>query len=213
MDCSEQFGKNIPLLEKSTSKEQLNEVATFVDLPTDSPRFAIKTSDIQKETFSLKQEVLIKLKRDNDDLSEIFLLTLSALLYRYSNQSEIIIGYQGAHKIQPIRINLNGNDSSFDLSEQIKNSILLANQESQETKYTLIFATCDLSSEFKKINFDLRFSIYSIENDIDITLEYNQNLFNKKTIKRMITHFQNLLESILQDPTEEISKLQQIDIY
>ena len=207
MDCSEQFGKNIPLLEKSTSKEQLNEVATFVDLPTDSPRFAIKTSDIQKETFSLKQEVLIKLKRDNDDLSEIFLLTLSALLYRYSNQSEIIIGYQGAHKIQPIRINLNGNDSSFDLSEQIKNSILLANQESQETKYTLIFATCDLSSEFKKINFDLRFSIYSIENDIDITLEYNQNLFIQEKIERMITHFQNLIEEILKDSTKEISKL------
>jgi hypothetical protein len=78
------LGNNL-LLEKSTSKEQLNEVATFVDLPTDSPRFAVKTSDIQKETFRLKQEVLIKFKRDNDDLSEIFLLTLSALLYRYDH--------------------------------------------------------------------------------------------------------------------------------
>jgi len=207
MDCSKQFGKNIPLLEKSTSKEQLNEVATFVDLPTDSPRFAVKTSDIQKETFSLKQEALTKFKRDNDDLSEIFLLTLSALLYRYTNQSEIIIGYQQSHKIQPIRINLNGNDSSFNLLGQIKNSILLANQESQETKYTLIFANCDLSSEFKKINFDLRFSIYSIENGIDIILEYNQNLFNKITIKRIIAHFQNLLEEILKDSTKEIGKL------
>ncbi|TGO02729.1 hypothetical protein PN36_20090 [Candidatus Thiomargarita nelsonii] len=55
--------------------------------------------------------------------------------------------------------------------------------------------------------FDLTLTLEETANRLKGTLEYNTDLFEKATIKRMIGHYQTLLESILKKPQQSIDKL------
>ncbi|MBR8826762.1 MAG: amino acid adenylation domain-containing protein [Gomphosphaeria aponina SAG 52.96 = DSM 107014] len=55
--------------------------------------------------------------------------------------------------------------------------------------------------------FDLTLYIRQKQGGIEITFEYNTDLFNSATIKRMTRHFQILLRGIINNPDEKISHL------
>ncbi len=60
-----------------------------------------------------------------------------------------------------------------------------------------------LSSNTSK--FDLSMFVEEYEKNINITLEYNTNLFNSDTISQILNHYNNILEYILQNPCCKIS--------
>ncbi len=157
-------------------------------------KIAANPSAIQKENFGLREGLWIQLvglvQENVDNLYTILLTTWAVFLYRYSNQSEITIGYQNEHGIVPISINLTDNESFLDLLEQVKKSSLSGNIDSQKTP-----------------NFGYILSFALQENVIVVSLQYNQDFVAPEKIKPMIAHFQNLLEAILNDPTQEIGKL------
>jgi len=55
--------------------------------------------------------------------------------------------------------------------------------------------------------FDINLFMEEEENHLRGYLNYNTDLFNPDTIKRLIGHFKNLLESIVRDPVQRISNL------
>ena len=55
--------------------------------------------------------------------------------------------------------------------------------------------------------FDLMLLLTETEDGLIATFEYNADLFERDTITRMLGHFHLLLESIVQDPENKISKL------
>jgi amino acid adenylation domain-containing protein len=55
--------------------------------------------------------------------------------------------------------------------------------------------------------FDLTLSIHEVPEGLEGSLQYNIDLFDAATIKRMFDHFQTLLESIVADPEQQISDL------
>jgi amino acid adenylation domain-containing protein len=56
--------------------------------------------------------------------------------------------------------------------------------------------------------YDVTLSLKESENDLGGWLEYNADLFEPATIRRMIGHFQSLLESIASDPESSIGELE-----
>lgn len=58
-----------------------------------------------------------------------------------------------------------------------------------------------------KAKFDLRFSIMAHEDELTGWLEYKTDLFDARTITEMLAHFQSLLENIVANPNEPISRL------
>ncbi|MDM8557980.1 amino acid adenylation domain-containing protein [Candidatus Parabeggiatoa sp. HSG14] len=55
--------------------------------------------------------------------------------------------------------------------------------------------------------FDLTLSLEETTQGISGSLEYNTDLFNADTIRRMVTHFETLLKGIIAAPTQPISQL------
>src|SRR6185369_48897 len=55
--------------------------------------------------------------------------------------------------------------------------------------------------------FDLGLDVYEGQQNLVCTFEYNTDLFDESTIKRLASHYQTLLESIVADPSRHISDL------
>jgi amino acid adenylation domain-containing protein len=64
-----------------------------------------------------------------------------------------------------------------------------------------------LQGEVETAKFDLTLYIDDAGSELVGTFEYNTDLFNRSTIKRMAGHFQTLLSSIVANPTERINAL------
>ena len=56
--------------------------------------------------------------------------------------------------------------------------------------------------------FDLTLFMADPGKELSATLEYNTDLFDRTTIRRMLGHFQTLLSAILANPDEKISRLE-----
>jgi amino acid adenylation domain-containing protein len=55
--------------------------------------------------------------------------------------------------------------------------------------------------------FDLTFTIVKNASGLDCCAEYNTDLFEPKTVRRMLAHYQNLLESVAANPEQRLSDL------
>ncbi len=55
--------------------------------------------------------------------------------------------------------------------------------------------------------FDLTLMVTEQSQGLDVTIEYNTDLFDADTMHRMIDHFEMLLTSIVADPDQDVSKL------
>lgn len=69
----------------------------------------------------------------------------------------------------------------------------------------LVLSPLEVSNKTAK--FDLTLSIEKIEEEIIGVFKYNSDLFDTSTISRMVGHFQTLLEGIIANPQQKISKL------
>src|SRR6185295_10708549 len=61
--------------------------------------------------------------------------------------------------------------------------------------------------ETRTAKFDITLNAVDMENGLAGSIEYNADLFDEETIKRMSDHFQTLLESIAAHPNQKISQL------
>ena len=80
-------------------------------------------------------------------------------------------------------------------------------QNTPQPQLELAGLSLTLEMENVTANFDLSLSIEEIEQELIGSWEYNTDLFDATTIKRMVGHFHTLLEGIVANPQQPISAL------
>ncbi len=61
--------------------------------------------------------------------------------------------------------------------------------------------------EQRVAQFDLSLTVAEVDDGLTASLEYNSDLFEAATIRRMLAHFRTLLESIVHDPARHLAQL------
>jgi len=72
-------------------------------------------------------------------------------------------------------------------------------------------AMTPLVDESASSKYDLTLSLSEFEGGLDALVEYSTDLFERETIQRMLEHFGVLLESIIANPDERLSRLPLLD--
>ena len=122
-------------------EKQLGGELPILDLPTDLPRPSVVTYRSDSHEFKLNQELVSRLKQLQSDSISLFKIALSAfyvLLYRYTNQTDIIVniptenrlgkkefkdvaGYLASLVVVPV--NLEGNTTFKELLIQVAHTV------------------------------------------------------------------------------------------
>jgi amino acid adenylation domain-containing protein len=241
----------------------LESAAPVLQLPTDHPRPAVQTFRGRIEGIRLSIELtrtLREMSRKEDvTLYMIFLTVFKILLFRYSNQEDIIVSGGVARRnrselenligcfinILLFRTDLSGDPTFLELLRRVE-QVTLDVYAHQDLPFEKIVAalhpTRDLSfnpltqvmivlhnsarpvSEFKGLKltpigtpekqvaqYDLLLHIYDrpMEPKIGLhgILEYNTDLFDPSTARRLLENFKALLEDAVANPTRRISEL------
>jgi len=105
------------------------------------------------------------------------------------------------------RLNLERDPSRnplFDISMVVQNFMDLPQQEENEN------LTKELPElKFNTAKFDMTFFIYEKGDEVYIKLEYYTGIFKQDTIKRLVSHFKNVIKTVIEEPSV---KLKDIDI-
>jgi amino acid adenylation domain-containing protein len=133
-------------------RRQLAGVPMELDLPTDRPYSGIQRKEAAEQRFTLCTEVAANLRRlgreHETTLFAVLLAAFHTLLYRYSNQSQILIGvpFAGRNRAEverligyfvnslPIKADFRDNPAFEDVLEQLKKAIAEA-QARQEVPF------------------------------------------------------------------------------
>jgi len=239
-------------------KQQLANLP-ILELPTDRPRPAVATYQGAKQSFELSKALSFALKalstKERVTLFTLLLAAFKVLLYKYSNQNDIVVGTSIANRNRVetegligflvntlmLRTNLSGNPTFRELLNQVR-EVTLGAYDHQDLSFDKLvdilnpernlsqmaplvpvhfdlqlvkveqLELSDLSVSPLRFDngtakFEMRFNL--LETDCGLTglVEYSTNLFDTTTITRMVEHFQTLLEGIVANPQQRLSKL------
>ena len=240
-------------------KDQLNGAPSMLQLPNDHPR-----PMVQSFMGTLQSMILpVGLSEDLKKLScqeevTLFMIMLSAfqiLLYRYTGQTNIVVGSPIANRTHSetekligffvntlvFRVDFSNNSKFSEFLKQVRQVTINAfeNQDlpfeklveelqpernlSYSPLFQVMFAFENVPSgslemsnltltpvkvDSKSSKFDLTLFVKETDQGLRAEMEYNTDLFNRDTIRRMLGHYQTLLESITKNPDSSISTLQ-----
>ncbi|NEQ65179.1 MAG: amino acid adenylation domain-containing protein [Symploca sp. SIO2D2] len=239
-------------------QQQLADIPTLLTLPTDRPRPPMQTFRGKRESFQLSKALTQKLKQlARQTETTLFMLlfgVFTTLLYRYSDQTDIVVGSPIAHRnhreIEPLigffvntlvlRINFSNYPGFQELLKQIKRvsldayahqdipfeQLVEALQPERHLSYNPLFQVMFVLQNAPVEEFDLPglqvnlLETEQVVSQFDLTLlitekgqgltgefEYNCDLFEATTIKRMVGHFQTLLAGIIDNPQQKVTEL------
>jgi amino acid adenylation domain-containing protein len=239
-------------------REQLSGNLPVLNLPTDYPRPMIQTFNGARESIQLSSELSESLKAlSHREHMTMFMTLLSAfkvLLYRYTDQEDIIVGSPVANRNRTeiegligffvnmlvLRSQVSDTQSFVEFLAQVRKTTLGAytHQDlpferlvdefakdrdlSRSALFQVIFAmqNAPMSSlelvglQLKPVemksqttHFELEVHIWEREGQLQILFVYNRDLFAPSTIKRMMNHYQELLQGIVANPKCRICEL------
>jgi amino acid adenylation domain-containing protein len=240
-------------------KQKLQGELPVLNLPTDRQRSPVQTFKGAQAKLVLSPTLRKELKNLSQEQGVTLFMTLltafKILLYRYTGQTDIIVGSPIANRnraeVEPLiglfvnvlalRTDLSGDLSFQELLARVKSTALEAYvhqdlpfeklveelQPSRDLSYNPLFQVMfvlqnlpisnprlsDVSVTYEEgyngtSKFDLTLFMEDSEQGLVATCEYNTDLFNADTINRILGHFQTLLESIVSNSKQNISKLQ-----
>lgn len=230
----------------------------ILDLPHDfsrpkNPTFRGKTI-AKKLSPNLTSQLKVLAQQQQTTLYVIILAVFKVLLYRYSNQTDILVGspINNREKLElekligffnetiVLRSQLEEEQSFENLVQQLKTTVSQA-FEHKDTPYeelvralqperhgsnNPIFQTMflynnintnsyqDLNFEIQEESIDLgvsKFDLTLFANDhsqqLELALEFSLDLFEEGTAQRMLQHLEVILNSVVQNPNQFISKI------
>ncbi|MEL6457588.1 MAG: condensation domain-containing protein, partial [Cyanobacteria bacterium J06621_15] len=217
----QKLSKNLPVLEISTDKIRNSNYNCILGI----------------ETFIFSQELLQSLKnisrRCDDNLLSVLITSFSCLLHRYTAGEDIVIGSyiqksdNSGFNTLAFRNYLSGDTLFSQLLDQVHQEVCLDLQhqdfswkqllEKLPLKDKNVFqvmlslqdarSNITFPSDIEELNLDLSFVVVESEEGLKGTVVYNQELFEPQTIQRMIGHFENLLNSIVENPDYKVNEL------
>ncbi|MGZ5444210.1 MAG: condensation domain-containing protein, partial [Thermoanaerobaculia bacterium] len=238
-------------------RERLRGAPDLLALPADRPRPAVASHSGASIPFGLSEELVARLKvlrrREGTTLFKTLLAAFQVLLWRYSQETDIVVGVPVTVRTRPdlegvvgffintlpLRIQIDPDQSFSALLGRVSTTVLGA-QSHQEIPFDylvselspqrslghnpimqVVFAlqkvalsalrlrgieTRRLDQDNAAARFDISLSVYDREHDVVGTCEYRTDLFDRSTIERMLGHYTRLLEAIVANPDERISR-------
>ncbi|MEH2127083.1 non-ribosomal peptide synthase/polyketide synthase [Nostoc sp.] len=239
-------------------EQQLKDAPVLLSLPTDRPRPAVQTYNGAYQEFALTGELTSKLTKFSQEQGVTLFMTLLAayntLLYRYTGQTDILVGSPIANRDRTelegligffvntlvMRTEVLGDRTFNELLTHVREMALSAYahqdlpfemlvealQPERDMSHTPLFqvmfvlqntpmseieltglTVSSLPIESSTAKFDLTLIMENTATGLVGWWEYNTDLFNSSTIERMTGHFVTMLEAIVANPQEQISKL------
>jgi amino acid adenylation domain-containing protein len=242
-------------------KKQLDGIPVLLDLPTDYPRPEIQGFRGTYEDLMLPGHLSEALRAlGEQQRTTLFMVMLTAfgiLLYRYTNQEDIVVGTGIASRnyreieeligffvnVLPIRLDLSGNPSFRELLQQVRaisidaythqdlpfEKLVEELQPERKLSHAPIFQVSFVHQNFPELpsqdgglafsslhpaavsnrtaKFDLTLYLVDNEDNEQLVMEYNSDLFNAGTIRRMLDHFQVVLEHVSANPEARVAHL------
>jgi amino acid adenylation domain-containing protein len=243
--------------------ETFNGELPVLELPTDRVRPLEKTFNGQTLTFKLSEASSAALKnyclQKGGTLFMGLLSTVNALLYHYTNQSDIIVGSPIAGREHAdledqigfylntlaLRTQFSGEDSFNQLFSKVR-EITLGAYEHQVYPFDELVNALNIPRDFSRSllfdvmiilqnatggnggmnelhdltitpyegleagvsKFDLSFYFTEMDECIHVSVEYNCDLFEQRTIERITDNWKGILESCLQTPDKQLREIE-----
>jgi amino acid adenylation domain-containing protein len=232
-----------------------------LQLPTDRPRPTTQSFNgaLYGTTFSkeLSEHVKTFSRQERCTLFMTLMAAFKVLMYRYTQQDDIIVGcpIAGRNRIETepligffvntlaVRTSMAGEPGFRSVLKMVRENTLgaYANQDMpfdrlveelhpqrSSTHMPLVQVLFSLNSDFveeqvfpgirsEEINVDThtsKFDLTVVAKDgpagLNVMIEYNTDLFDEQRISRMLGHFGQLLESIVANPEENVSRLEML---
>jgi amino acid adenylation domain-containing protein len=239
-------------------RERLKDAPALLELPADRQRPSLQSlrGATERLVFSkhLSEELRALSRQEDVTLFMTLLAAFKTLLYRYTAQSDLVIGTPVANRQRvetenligflantlALRTRLDGDESFRHLLQRVREVTLgaYAHQDVPFEKlveelrperslgHTPLFQVMFVqhnapggTMEFGNLKleilearswsskFDMTMFVEDKGAELAIWLEYTPDLFDETTIKRMLGHFQVLLESIVVSPEKRLSEL------
>jgi amino acid adenylation domain-containing protein len=239
-------------------KKQLSGELPVLELPSDQPRTLVKTFNGARHYISLSEGLLDSLRllarQEQATLFMVLLAAFKTLIYRYSGQEDVAVGFPIANRdrieteqiigvfINPLvlRSNLSDQPTFRELLARVREMALdaYANQHlpfeklvealqpnrdiSHPPLFQVLFdynnvpmpqlelpdlTVSQVYLDAGTAKFDLSLELTESVNEIRGFLEYSSDLFTPAMIQRMSEHFQCLLEGIVLNPDQSVSRL------
>ncbi len=237
-------------------KKQLADAPPLLELPTDRPRPPVQTYRGETEYVEIDSQLTGKLRAFSEESGTTMFMTVltgfAVLLSRYSRQEDILIGCPIANRHYAeassavgmfvnnlvLRIDLSGNPSFGDLSEQVRKvtwdsyryqdlpfeKLVEVLQPERNPSYTPLMQVglawqempvekpqvpglmiSPLKVEHRTAKFDLILYMWTeADRELAGMVEYNSDLFDALTIRRMLQHFEKLLAVMADHPNQRI---------
>jgi amino acid adenylation domain-containing protein len=237
---------------------QLDGAPELLPLPTDRPRPLIQSFQGARQVFTLSPELSVKLKAlSRAEGLTLFMTLLAAfktLLFRYTGQTDLVVGSPVTNRSRPefqrligvfintlaLRTDLSGDPTFRELLKRVHRVALEAYAHQDlpfeklvdelQLERTLnrmplfqvmfvmpqsMFRLMEVGSRTVRLievhngtaKMDLVLAVIDQGEHLDLYLEYNTDLFDETTIQRMLDHFHILLQGIVNDPGQHISRL------
>lgn len=239
-------------------REKLKDAPQLLGLTTDYQRPSVPSFIGKRIYFELPEKLTANMKQiakdNNATLFMVLLTAFNVLLYKYTNQEDILVGSPIANRHRTelegligyfantlvIRTELGGDPTFSNIVEQVRETTLGAYDHQdlpferiveelnlkRDMSYTPLFQVSfalqnapmpaiksnEITIEPLKIEsgtskFDLWLSMVEVDAYLQGTLEYSIDLFKPETIKHMVTHFKEVLNSIAENPTRKLSEI------
>ncbi|NCT42247.1 MAG: amino acid adenylation domain-containing protein [Microcystis aeruginosa G11-09] len=222
-------------------QKQLADAPALLSLPTDRPRPAVQSFAGAHLPFSLSWELTEKLTQLTQEQGVTLFMTLltayAVLLYRYTEQEDILIGTPIANRN---RIDLSGKPNFNQLLGRVREMAMDAYahqdlpfemlvevlQPERDLSHAPLFqvdfllqnsppspleltglTATPLTTENDTAKFDLTLAMENTGAELQGVWEYNTDLFDRSTIERLTGNFITLLEALVVNPQQPIFQL------
>ena len=235
-------------------QQHLAGAPALINFPTDRPRPPVQRFEGARQTFVLPRDLVESLKSLSRQQGATLFMTLLAvfktLLFRYTGQTDIVVGTPIAGRnradienligffvnTQAIRTHLTGEMGFNQLLAQVRTAVLEAHarqdlpfeklveelQPERSLSHTPIFqvmfalqnvpmpdfelpglTVATMAAPVMTSKFDFSLSLEEKEEGLVGDLEYNTDLFDATTMTRLVGHYRQLLEEVVNSNAEK----------
>ena len=203
-----------------------------LDLPTDKPRPKQLSYDRRcfqsKLTPEIAQQVKSFENRYPFDTATFFLGIFHTLIYRYTAQTDFIIGVhdQNGHKVVPLHVHAEDKNAFIDHLTGIEKALHSAKSHgisfsrlqkmfaklstaNRHPFFQVLFSFNGLSrkTRVKVVPLDVELVVSEVEGELRFDFDCSADLFELETVKRMALHFCRLVQDVVVLPTQTLDAL------
>ena len=205
--------------------EQIQRNLPVLDLPTDKIRSAVKSYHAKSVSKIIDKKVVSNfktlLKAEGYDFQTGFISVLNLLLYKYTNQTDLLTGNVVFSNIIPLKVTFSAQSSSLELLK-IVNKVIQEGIAHQPYPFESLLKDLNLEPDQHLINvaiasagdvnvavyqFDLCFIYKEVNDELSIDIVYNEDLFHQHNVTYVSDHLEQLMIALTDNPAQPVNQL------